>query len=758
MVKHQPSTKTAQSLPKPGIPRLHAPPGTSTTSKLLSTLILAALITPSYQASKIAVFFTYTLPYFLKLLILILVFPALSFFIFKSKKIKKKAKFIYIATISIILGFILIVKELDFMRNAGCSGGKVVFSRFDNFGIQDQFFGFKGFGSSFGSGKNFRCYKAPHPKYGIAGILGNNYISGDKRLEGKIGFFGKIRKFFGNLFSLRRRYGAKEEIPYTGIQDSTLGYSSLSPPSRWSIKGLLGSAKQHKSGIQGADSFLYNFKDWEICQDSENQLFNLHRVLTSGIAKIVLEMPDRLLRDEGIREVIENMGIREQVQVIDMRGPDKLYGYTDKGKKILKNEQAEGEVYVSDVPFLGAVTHHEIIQYNFRKNGQNVLWVLANEDSLEPVQLRKLEILAQRLLNDPLLMKSQGKKRGLLGRIFGGFGYVLSFFNPISYLPGRRPTKKSTDYNPHPIYETEKDKMKKIQETAGIKSKKWYQFWKRGNSKPKSTKEQPTHHSNYQQSYTKGYESNSKFAQNRDILSIIVSTNSNKVLDELSKSAIFKNIFSFVSCHDRRQKKVAKFFQEKIYEFYVREYPGKVIDRLDVEKEVQIVLEITGGDFPSLKTMVWKTDLDYLQGNLIDDAKLLENLKNTKFGLLSEKPRNYVLAYLTRPIQKLLKLRETDQELYVFLELLATRVSPKKREVVKNRWLDMSDVWEVLDMGDFAKDDRVYGGGDGGTSGRRISYKALEMAVEGDWTVRNNEKLRFREDAVFWVLNQHIFD
>lgn len=704
---------------------------------LLYTILLLALISPTFQASfkeSISYFLFTQIPTFLKFVIpLTLLVLANYLVLYRLKVIPENYKMLYTVTITILLGFLMVISELKSFKHSGCYGKKVTSQDFKDMFLDSNNEGFTSFGgfANDNPGQTWRCFTAPHPKYGISGLIGKGYSSQSKLLQGKTSFFGKIK----NLFSFKKNYGDQAAVDYKGIHSD----------SRWSLGSLI-SRSEERGGVHGADGFFFNFKDWEMCKDSEGLLVNVHRILMSGIAKIVLEMPDGLLRDEGIREVVENMGIREKVQVLDMRGGEVLHRVLG-GKKITKNLNKDNSLFVSDVPFLGALIHHEVIQYNF-KQGKNVLWLLADEDTLEKFQFKKLNILSYRLLNDPILFQNEKSSSVLLKPfkfIYNVIATPLSWLNPFRYFSSASKEKSSTAYNPHPVYETEYEKYKN-REIKKIKNKKkWYQFWKKsGDNKEEET---PLHQSNYRNSQKITEFSNKA-------LTIIISTNSNKVLDTLSKHPTFSDSFKFISCYERRIPKITKFYQEKIVEMKQKSLSKVVVDRLDVEKEVDHMIEILGVDLNSLKSLIWSKE-DFIQGNKID-KNIMEKLKLTKISFLTQRQASFVLAYLEPFIGRLEKLRTNNIEVFRMLVLVAERMAPGDVEK-RNIWLEMNDVWEVLDIGldmsdkefELEEEQKVVG---------KFNLKVLEMGFEYDWLVRNNEKVRFKDDVVFWVLSSGVME
>lgn len=707
------------------------------------TVLILLLASPTMQHSvkdRVHHLLVNQLPVALRLLLPLTLFLALNFIIFfKIKKISEKSKMLYAVIATVTLGFFMVTSEVIRIKNSGCYGMKIRSEDYKDMILStDGFTSFGGFANE-NSGQSWRCFTAPHPKYGISGIIRTGDASQAKILQGKKSF---LRKMLGVL-NFKKNYGDQADVHYEGIHAS-----SLSAPSRWSLKYLMGS-NEVKGGIRGADGFFFSFKDWEMCKDSEGLLFNLHRVLMSGIAKIVFEMPDGLLRDEGIREVIENMGARENVQILDMRGGEILHRVLG-NRKITRDLTKDDQIFVSDIPFLGSLIHHEVIQYNFKK-GRNILWLLADEDTLEKFQFKKLQVLSYRLLNDPVLFPVF--KQSKIGYLLSPFRFVynvirtvLNYLNPFSYFVNSK-KDSSTGYNPHPLYETEYEKYKNLQINKMKQQKKWWQFWKSKSVQNEGVKEIPVHQSNYR-------ESKNNVAIQSNSLTIIISTNSNKVLETLSKHPTFSDVFKFISCYERRSSKVTKFYQEKIVDMKSNDLKNVFVDRLDVEKEVDHMIEIMGVDFNALKTLVWSKQ-EFAKANEIN-KDILEKIKITKVSFLPQKQASFVLAYLATFIENLLKLKTSNYEVYRMLGLIAQRMAPGDVEK-RNIWLEMSDIWEVLDIGlemtEEAFRDEQRDGIVGG-----FNLKILEMGFEQNWLVRNNEKVRFKEDCIFWLFASGVME
>lgn len=709
---------------------------------LLNITIILLIAGPTLQSSlkeSISILVFSTIPTILKFLIPLTLLSLTNYLVFsKMKTISNKQKLLFSTTITILLGFIMVINELIQSKNAGCYGKKVSSEEYKDMLLNNQgFTSFGGFANE-NSRQSWRCFNAPHPKYGISGLIGKGYTSQAKVLEGK----KSLIKRFLNIFKFKKNYGDQKTVHYEGIHAS-----SITPPSRWSLTSLIGS-NEVKGGIHGAGGFFFNFKDWEMCKNSEGLLINLHRTLISGISKVVFEMPDRLLRDEGIREVIENMGIRDKVQVLDMRGGEILHRILG-GKKVKRNLDIDNQLFVSDVPFLGALIHHEVIQHNF-KEGKNVLWLLADEDTLDKFQLKKLQILSYRILNDPVLFPEEKDNLWLIFKPFR-FAYrtlltFLKWTNPFQFLTSEK-KKEGTSYNPHPIYETEYEKYKNREINKIKGKKKWWQFWKKEKQSTIEEEGSPLYQSNYR-------ETQKQIEYRNKALTIIISTNSNKVLDNLSKDPIFSDSFKFISCYERRSSKITKFYQEKLVEMKKNVLENVVVDRLDVEKEVDHLIDILGVDLNSLKNLVWAKE-DFSQGTEIN-KDIMEKLKITKISFLPQRTASFILAYLNPFIRKLEKLKTNNIEIFRMLSLIAERMAPKDVEQ-KNVWLEMNDVWEILDIGigmterelDIEEKEGVI---------TRFNLKILEMAFEQNWLIRNNEKVRFKEDCIFWLFSSGVME
>jgi len=167
----------------------------------------------------------------------------------------------------------------------------------------------------------------------------------------------------------------------------------------YSTGGLSGSINDYylarpstQVGSINIDSFYKHLEDYMLAVDSEGFVFNLERKLEAGPSKILLEMPDQLLREESIVLTLRKLGLEKKTQRINLSVDQKK------------------EVFVSDIPSLGAQIHYEKIKAGYRR-GKKIIWFSAEgllpKDYLLAVETL-IKVLGDRSM-DPFILFSTGE-------------------------------------------------------------------------------------------------------------------------------------------------------------------------------------------------------------------------------------------------------------------------------------------------------------------------------------------------------------
>ena len=234
------------------------------------------------------IFLTLTTVKYLLILAMIVAVPASKMLVWKSKKITLKRKLTYVSAITIILGFLLLVREVR--KNS-------------SFKIQRNKFS------------------------------------------------------FNSLFNKNKYFDREVEVPLDLAQDYI-------------------------------DPFFEDYNDWTILRTSKGFELSIPKMLTHQKAfRIVIDMPNELLRDLSVLKSIESMKGTE----LDNRFQTLKFGVLE--PKALKKEHA----YVSDIPFLGADIKLNKVRAAF-KGGKDILWI--REESTSDLEFKKMKYLVKLIQND----------------------------------------------------------------------------------------------------------------------------------------------------------------------------------------------------------------------------------------------------------------------------------------------------------------------------------------------------------------------
>ena len=137
--------------------------------------------------------------------------------------------------------------------------------------------------------------------------------------------------------------------------------------------------------VRSENPFLGSFNDYDSFVDSTNGLFSLKQQLLLPGTQAVLNMPSYLLREEAIVRAFEELKVLDKVQKISFQ---------------VNLDQKKGQIYVSDIPFLGAQIAYENAKANY-KRGQTIIWI--DEDKLDDLETQKFMKTLQKIENDPSL-------------------------------------------------------------------------------------------------------------------------------------------------------------------------------------------------------------------------------------------------------------------------------------------------------------------------------------------------------------------
>ena len=142
------------------------------------------------------------------------------------------------------------------------------------------------------------------------------------------------------------------------------------------------------------DYFFNQYNDFPIVKNSKQFDMSLPKLFThQGHFKLIIDMPDEILRDQSIYRALES--IKDEKQVKRARE----YQIIKFGVEASKYSQSE-IAYISDIPFLGAKMELQKIKQNF-KTGKTILWI--REHKLTQLELKKLGYVIKAINKDPEL-------------------------------------------------------------------------------------------------------------------------------------------------------------------------------------------------------------------------------------------------------------------------------------------------------------------------------------------------------------------